>query len=189
MSAPSEETPLVGGAGGLGRVWAGWRLAPMKGEAVDGMPAVRPLRPAPGLSLFETIEQSDLPDSETYVVWRGARTFALLNVFPYNPGHLMVLPRRAVPELEDLEDDEHAELWDVVRDAVRAVRTAFQPDGVNVGINLGRAGGGSQPEHLHVHVVPRWASDTNFMTTVAEVRVLPQALPDAWARLRSAWPR
>ena len=189
MSAPDGEAVPMAPAGGLGRVWAGWRLAPMKGETVDGSPSVRPLRPAPGLSLFDTIDQCGLPDDETYVICRGERVFALLNVYPYNPGHLMVLPRRAVPDVELLEPDEHVELWDVVRDAVVASRAAFSPDGLNVGLNLGRAGGGSVPDHLHVHVVPRWSSDTNFMTTVAEVRVLPQALSDSWARLRSAWPR
>jgi diadenosine tetraphosphate (Ap4A) HIT family hydrolase len=175
--------------GGLGRVWAGWRLAPMKGEPVEGSATVRPVRAVPGLSLFETIDRSGLPDDETYVIWRGERVFALLNVYPYTSGHLMVLPRRAVPDLEQLEPDEHRELWDAVRQAVVACRAAFSPDGLNVGLNLGTAGGGSVPDHLHVHVVPRWSSDTNFMTTVAEVRVLPEALSESWARLRSAWPR
>jgi diadenosine tetraphosphate (Ap4A) HIT family hydrolase len=184
----SGAEPLTG-PGGLGRVWAGWRLAPLEGRSVDGQPTARPLDPVVGLSLFETIEQADLPDEETYVLWRGTRVFALLNVYPYTSGHLMVLPRRAVPSLEDLEPDEHAELWEVVRDAVVAAKAAFRPDGMNVGINLGTAGGGSVPGHLHVHVVPRWSADTNFMTTVAEVRVLPQSLSDSWRRLRDAWPR
>lgn len=169
-------------------MWAGWRLAPMEGMSADGEPQARPLRAAPGLTLFETIDQCGLPDAETYVVWRGERTFVVLNVYPYTSGHLMVLPRRAVADLEGLHPDEFAELWEAVRSAVVAVKAAFSPDGLNVGINLGRAGGGSVPEHLHVHVVPRWASDTNFMTSIAEVRVLPQALSDSWARLRSAWP-
>lgn len=188
MSAPADDA-RVGDGAGFGRMWAGWRLAPMEGMSADGQPQARPLRAAPGLSLFETIDQCGLPDSETYVVWRGDRVFAVLNVYPYTSGHVMVLPRRAVAELEDLDPDEMAELWEAVRAAVVAVKEAFSPDGLNVGINLGRAGGGSVPDHLHVHVVPRWSSDTNFMTSVAEVRVLPQALSDTWARLRSGWPR
>jgi ATP adenylyltransferase len=174
--------------GALGRVWAGWRLAPLEGRTADGAPQVRPLEAEAGKTLFETIDQSGLPDDQTYVLWRGRRVFALLNVYPYNPGHLMVLPRRAVADLEGLDADEHAELWEAVRSAVRAVRVAFGPDGLNVGVNLGTAGGGSVLDHLHVHVVPRWSADTNFMTAVAEVRVLPQALSDSWARLRAAWP-
>jgi ATP adenylyltransferase len=189
VSAQHDEPSALAPDGGLGRVWAGWRLAPMKGETADGAAQVRPLRPAPGLSLFETIDRCGLSDDETYVIWRGERVFALLNVYPYNSGHLMVLPRRAVPDLEGLDPDEQVELWDAVRRAVVAARVAFSPDGLNVGLNLGAAGGGSVPDHLHVHVVPRWSSDTNFMTTVAEVRVLPQALSESWARLRSAWPR
>ena len=189
MNAQHGDAADLAPDGGLARVWAGWRLAPLKGETADGVPHIRPVRPAPGLSLFETIDQSGLPDDETYVLWRGDRVFALLNVYPYTSGHLMVLPRRAVPDLEDLDADEHVELWEAVRQAVVACRAAFSPDGLNIGLNLGTAGGGSVPDHLHVHVVPRWSSDTNFMTTVAEVRVLPQALSDSWARLRSAWPR
>jgi ATP adenylyltransferase len=191
-AAPDDQTsPYADGGPGLQRVWAGWRLAAMQdGRSADGQVQVaRPLRAAPGLSLFETIDRCGLPDEETYVVWRGERVFAVLNVFPYNPGHLMVLPRRALPDVVDLDPDEHLELWAAVRSAVAACRAAFSPDGINVGINLGAAGGGSVPEHLHVHVVPRWSSDTNFMTSVAEARVLPQALSDSWARLRSAWPR
>lgn len=188
--SPDPTGPGPGGEpGALGRVWAGWRLAPLEGRSADGEPEVRPLRAAEGLTLFETIDRCGLPDEETYVLWRGERAFALLNVYPYTSGHLMVLPRRAVAELEDLDPAEFAELWEAVRDAVVAVKAAFSPDGLNVGINLGRAGGGSVPDHLHVHVLPRWASDTNFMTTVAEVRVLPQALSETWARLRAAWPR
>jgi diadenosine tetraphosphate (Ap4A) HIT family hydrolase len=188
VSSPYEaETSPQGG--GLGRVWSGWRLASLEGRAPDRSGVARPLRAAPGQSLFETIDRCGLPDDETYVLWRGQRTFAVLNVYPYTSGHVMVLPRRAVADLEDLDPDEHAELWDTVRSAVMAIKAAFRPDGMNVGLNLGTAGGGSVPDHLHVHVVPRWAADTNFMTTVAEVRVLPQALSDTWKRLRDTWPR
>ncbi len=144
--------------------------------------------PAEGSTLFESILNSGRPDEETYIVWRGTTCFALLNAYPYTSGHLMVLPKRGVPALEDLTADEHAELWSSVRSGVAAVKAAYEPDGVNVGLNLGRGAGAGVPDHLHVHIVPRWAGDTNFMTAVADARVLPEALTDSWQRLRAAWP-
>lgn len=140
-------------------------------------------------SIFERILASGYPDEETFVVHRGQQVAALLNIYPYTSGHLMVLPLRAVAELEALTDDEHAELWSVVRDAVTAAKSAFRCEGVNVGVNLGEAAGAGVPDHLHVHVVPRWAGDTNFTTSIANARVLPVSLADSWQRLRAAWPQ
>jgi ATP adenylyltransferase len=157
----------------LDRLWAGWRIPYI--EAGD---SARPVDRASGLSLFEGIEQSGLDDAETYVLWRGQHCFALLNAFPYISGHLMVLPKR----------DEHGELFSGVRDAVVAVKAAYACDGVNVGANLGEAAGAGVPDHLHVHVLPRWRGDTNFMTSIAEARVLPEPLSDTWRKLRAAWP-
>ena len=166
------------------RLWAGWRI-PYLEQDDDQRTASRTV----GLSLFEGIEQSGLPDEQTYVLWRGSRCFALLNAYPYGSGHLMVLPKRAVADLEALEPDEHTELFAGVRDAVIAVKGAYRPQGVNVGINLGTAAGAGVPGHLHVHVLPRWAGDTNFVTALAEVRVLPEPLSDTWRKLRAAWPQ
>ena len=112
----------------------------------------------------------------------------MLNAFPYSVGHLLVLPYREVAELEDLEPDETAELWATVTAAVVALKRAYRPDGINVGLNLGRPAGGSVSDHLHVHVVPRWTGDSNFMTSVANTRTLPESLPDTAAKLRAAWP-
>jgi ATP adenylyltransferase len=168
---------------GLEQLWAGWRIPYI--EAGDGE---RSAHGDPGLTLFERIEQSGLPDEETYVVWRGETCFALLNAFPYTNGHLMVLPKRGEPDLAGLTPSESAELWSAVQSAVAALRTAYRCEGVNVGLNLGRAGGAGVPEHLHVHVLPRWSGDTNFMTTIANVRVLPESLTDSWRKLRAAWP-
>jgi ATP adenylyltransferase len=98
------------------------------------------------------------------------------------------MPDREVADLAELTDEEHAELWSTVREAVTAVRAAYDPDGVNIGANLGEAAGAGVPGHVHVHVLPRWSADSNFMTAVAETRVLPEALPDTWARLTAAWP-
>jgi ATP adenylyltransferase len=168
----------------LDRLWAGWRIPYLEqGDDVRTAPLV------PGLSLFESIEQSGLPDAETYVLWRGARCFSILNAYPYGSGHLMVLPKRAVADLEALDAEEHTELWAAVRDAVIAVKAAYRPQGVNVGINLGQAAGAGVPGHLHVHVLPRWSGDTNFTTAIAEVRVLPEPLSDTWRKLVAAWPR
>jgi len=167
----------------LERLWAGWRIPYLEVASGTEVPAA----PGDG-TLFERILGSGLPDHETYVVWQGVTCVALLNAYPYSNGHLMVLPRRATASLAGLSEAEHTELWAGVRAAVAALEAAYHPDGINVGINLGVASGAGVPDHLHVHVVPRWSGDTNFMTTVAEARVLPEALDRTWARLRAAWP-
>ena len=160
-------------------------MASLGGDApLDGVESGMP----DGSTLFEAIEQSDLDDSETFIVHRGETCFVLLNAYPYTSGHMMVLPRRAVATLDGLDATEHEELWATVRDAVAVVESAFSPGGVNVGLNLGPAAGAGVPGHLHVHVVPRWSGDTNFTTTTADLRVLPEALGDSWRRLREAWP-
>jgi ATP adenylyltransferase len=167
----------------LERLWAGWRMAHIGAE-----PASSDQVPGDGQTLFESIFHSGRPDQETFIVWRGQTCFALLNLYPYTSGHLMVLPQRGVPKLTDLTDEEYHELWQGVRMGVTAVEAAYRPEGVNVGANLGRGAGAGIPDHLHVHVVPRWAGDTNFMTTVADARVVPEALSESWRRLVEAWP-
>lgn len=162
-------------------------MAQPRDRGGDGEPYPA-LKPAPGKTLFETIEQSEYEDWQTYLLARTEHSFAVLNVYPYTSGHLMVLPRRATASMLDLEPEGYRDLWETVRVAARAVNDAFSPDGLNIGINEGAAGGGSQPDHLHVHVVPRWSADTNFMTSVAEARVLPVTLTECWERLRKAWP-
>ena len=171
----------------MDRMYAGWRLGAPPGAGADGLP-YQAIEPEPGKSLFETIEQSSLGDDRTYLIARRRSCFAVLNVYPYSSGHVMVLPKRAVPNILELSDEEHDDLWQLVRIAYRAVGDAFEPDGMNVGINEGRAGGASIPDHLHVHVVPRWYADTSFTTTVAEARVLPMTLRDSWLRVRACWP-
>jgi ATP adenylyltransferase len=136
---------------------------------------------------FCKILAGEEPDDVTYVVWRGRLCFAVLNTFPYASGHLMVMPNRHVADLEDIEDEEAAEIWAALSDAIRALKASYHPDGVNVGANLGRAAGAGIPGHFHFHAVPRWVGDTNFTTALAETRVLPESLPDTWRRLREAW--
>lgn len=163
----------------LEQLWAGWRgeyVATADGVA-DGEGCV-----------FCRIVDSGLPDEDTFVVWRGDRCFALLNAYPYTSGHLMVMPIRHAAGLEDLGAEEAAELWPALTAAVAAVKAAYSPDGLNIGINLGRAAGAGLPGHLHVHCLPRWSGDTNFTTSVAGTRVIPEALPKTWEKLRAAWP-
>jgi ATP adenylyltransferase len=140
------------------------------------------------MTLFEAILHSGRPDDETHILWRGEHAFALLNRYPYTSGHVMVLPQRGVPLLADLTADEHAELWEGVRLAAAAITAAYEPQGMNIGANIGHGAGAGFPEHLHVHVLPRWEGDTNFMTAVADTRVLPEALADSWLRIRNVWP-
>ena len=163
------------------RIWAGWRSAYVSSGSGD----VRV--PEGEGTIFERILNSGWPDEETYVLDRGQHVAALLNAYPYGTGHLMVLPQQAVPDLLEMSPEAHAELWDMVRTAVAAIRTAYNPDGVNVGTNLGRAGGASIPDHLHVHCLPRWAGDTTFLSTIAETRMLPEPLDMTWRKLRDAW--
>lgn len=189
MPGPAPDAPTAASAGGgpppgLARLWAGWRYAYLDQAPDDGDTAAS----GDGWSLFERILGSGLPDAQTYIVWRGERCFAILNAYPYGSGHLMVLPRRAVPDLDDLDEATAGELWRGVRAAVRALRAAYRPDGVNVGMNLGRGSGAGVPDHLHVHCLPRWSGDTNFMTTLAEARVLPEPLDESWRKLVAAWP-
>jgi ATP adenylyltransferase len=170
----------------LDHLWAGWRSPYM--VAASGPEETSPLRPRDGRSLFEAILGSGLPDDETFVVHRGETCFVILNAYPYTSGHVLVLPNRAVGELADLTDAEAAELWALARASVAAITAAYRCEGVNLGMNLGRAGGAGVPDHLHIHVLPRWSGDTNFMTAVAETRVLPETLGESWTKLRDAWP-
>lgn len=162
----------------LERLWAGWRSAYVGGATVDGEEG----------SLFTRILASGLPDDQTHVVWRGDLVFVILNRFPYTSGHVLVMPYREVGELEDLTADEHVALWSAVTDSVRAIKAAYSPQGVNIGFNLGEAAGAGVPSHLHAHVLPRWNADSNFMTSVAEARVMPEPLTTTWEKLRAAWP-
>jgi len=144
------------------------------------------LSPKPELKegLFARIAQSS-DDVENLVVVRDRTCFALLNKYPYNGGHLMVVPYQEVPDLNGLTDEELADLWKLTRRCIAALTAVMKPDGFNVGINLGKVAGAGIAEHLHVHVVPRWNGDTNFMPVLANTTVLPEALKDVAAKLRA----
>ena len=171
----------------LERLWNGWRNAYVSSGGAVGGVAGDDVEQGRG-SVFTRILASGLPDDETHIVHRGDHVFALLNAFPYAPGHLLVVPYREIADLEALEPEEAADLWSTVTDAVVAVKRAYGPEGVNVGVNLGKPAGGSISDHVHVHVVPRWTGDSNFMTALANTRTIPEALPDSAAKLRTAWP-
>jgi ATP adenylyltransferase len=164
----------------LDRLWNGWRSAYVRGfnEAGDGQD---------GQSVFTRILASGATDEESHIVHRGRTCFVILNAFPYSTGHMLVLPYREFADLEDATAEESAELWATVTAAVRAVKRSHRPHALNVGINLGAPAGGSIARHLHVHVVPRWEGDANFMTAVANARTLPEPLDDTAARIRAAW--
>jgi ATP adenylyltransferase len=172
----------------LDHLWATWR-ASYVGRVADTRTFPDPAAAA-GRSLFERIlaGADEEGDEVAGVLWRGATCFALLNLYPYTAGHLMVLPQRAVADLEGLTAEEETELWAGVRDAVVALKASLHCDAVNVGVNLGEAAGGSQSDHLHVHCVPRWSGDANFISVAADTRVLPISLEEAAARIRAAWP-
>ena len=159
---------------GFDRLWTPHRMAYVatSGEDDDGCPFCA---------------MPDRPDEETLVIHRGTAFFAVLNLHPYNPGHLMIVTDRHVGELEDLTSQEAAELTEMTRQAVRVLKRVSGPHAFNVGLNLGGVAGGSLSDHLHQHVVPRWSGDANFITVTAGTKTLPQLLQDTRALLADAW--
>jgi ATP adenylyltransferase len=163
----------------LARLWTPHRMAYIRsaaeagGEEDEGCPFCR-------------IPQMD--DEQGLLLARGKLMYAVLNLHPYNPGHLMVVPYRHVADLEDLTDEENVELTTMTRDAVRAIKSASAPHGFNVGLNLGGVAGGSLSDHLHQHVVPRWGGDANFIAVLAQTKVIPQLLAETRRLITEAWP-
>ncbi len=175
----------------LERLWAGWRASYV--ASVSGPPDEEPgggegASDGAARCVFCRILASGASDEERRVVHVGPLAVALLNAYPYASGHLLVLPRRHVSGLAELDPDESLELWETARASLEAIERAYRPDGVNLGANLGRAAGAGIPAHLHLHALPRWVGDTNFMTAIAETRVLPEPLGVSWAKLHAAWP-
>src|SRR6266545_2280593 len=164
----------------LERLWAGWRAAYVASAAMT--PST-----GPDDCLFCALAAA--PDGESLVAARDDLAFAVMNAYPYTSGHLMIAPLRHEAELEDLKPDEATAVMTLTQQAVAALKAAYTPDGINVGVNLGRPAGAGVPGHVHLHALPRWNGDTNFMTTVAETRVLPEDLRTSWEKVRSAWPR
>lgn len=160
----------------LQRLWAPHRLAYVTGEEAEPRDQGCPFCRIPTLD-----------DRDGLVVARGEWAYAVLNKHPYNPGHLMVVPYRHVADLEDLTDDETRGVAELTRQAVIAIKRASSPHGFNVGLNLGGVAGGSLADHLHQHVVPRWGGDANFITVLADTKVIPQLLAETRDVLAEAW--
>jgi ATP adenylyltransferase len=154
------------------RLYTPHRMAYIKGEGMDGCPFCE----IPGL-----------PDDEGLIVARGEVCFVVLNLYPYNSGHLMVVPFRHVSGYDELTPEETTELASLTQRSLRAIRHASGAQGFNVGMNLGSVAGAGIAAHLHQHVVPRWGGDTNFMPVVGQTKVLPQLLPDTRELLARAW--
>jgi ATP adenylyltransferase len=157
------------------RLWAPWR-----GEYVKGL---RGDEEDVGC-LFCELQKQD--DEEALILARSEHSYAVLNRYPYNSGHLMVAPLRHVGELEDVKDDEDLDMQRLLQRCIRALKEAMKPDGFNLGMNLGRVAGAGVPEHLHWHPVPRWNGDTNFTPTIGETKVMPEELSGTRQRLATA---
>ena len=165
----------------LEQLWAGWR------HEYVGAATEAERSGADGGCVMCRLAGSGPPSPENGVIWQGQRELVALNAYPYASGHLLVLPRRHLAELDELSPEESSGVWEATRAAVAAITAAYRPDGINVGANLGRAAGAGIPRHLHLHALPRWSGDTNFMTSVAGARVIPESLSQAWDKLHAAW--
>jgi ATP adenylyltransferase len=156
------------------RLWAPWRIEYIKG-------------PKDGECIFcAAVESGD--DEERYVVTRGERCFVMLNAYPYTNGHVMISPYSHVPSLEELDEPALAEMMTLARTSMAAIRDVYGPEGFNIGVNQGKVAGAGVEDHVHMHVVPRWGGDTNFMPVIGDTRVLPQSLSDSYRELTAAWP-
>ncbi len=163
----------------MDQLWSPWRSVHVSAPNDDRSQADRS-------RLFKEIAANPEHDDENLVVWRGRHVFVVMNLYPYNNGHVMILPLRRVATFRELSADEQAEIASTIARCMKWIDGALQPDGYNVGMNQGAAGGAGFPDHLHVHVVPRWTGDTNFMATIADVKVIPEALRETYHKLVEA---
>jgi ATP adenylyltransferase len=162
------------------RLWSPWRLAYVTGQTGDKARCV----------FCDAADPTPDPSGQdSLVLVRGHHAYVILNLYPYNNGHLMVVPNRHVASLVDTTDAELTEMMSLTRDAEIALTEAYQPQGINVGINLGRPAGAGIIDHIHIHLVPRWTGDTNFMSVIGGTRVLPEDMTETVARLRPIFER
>lgn len=157
----------------MDQLWTPWRMKYLENET------------QPDLCPFCLALEGD--PSETYLVHRGISAFVILNLYPYTTGHLLVLPIEHQEQLSSLTPETRGELMELVNHALEVLQNVYQPEGFNIGLNMGAAAGAGIPKHLHWHVVPRWSGDTNYMTVAGGVRVLPELLEDTLHKIRSAW--
>jgi ATP adenylyltransferase len=163
------------------RLWSPWRLAYVTGSVQTSDP-----EPDNSCVFCQAAVRSDHND---LVLVRGRASYVILNLYPYNNGHLMVVPNRHIATLRATTVEERTELMRFTRDAEIALAEAYKPQGINVGLNLGRPAGAGIVDHLHIHLVPRWTGDTNFISVVGNVRVLPEELGKTASRLRPIFER
>jgi ATP adenylyltransferase len=156
-------------------LWAPWRLNYVKKAGKEKTPCF----------ICKAIEERD--DEKNLLLHRGKLAVVILNRYPYNPGHLMVCPVRHTGDFTGLLEEELVEINKLIQRAIRVIKIAFNPDGFNVGLNLGKVSGGSVDTHIHFHVVPRWLGDTNFMPIVGKVKVIPQLPEDTYKILKEYW--
>ena len=152
------------------RIWAPWR-----------MQFIRMKKPK-GCFLCENPQKGD--DARNYILYRGSENFVIMNSYPYNPGHLMVAPYRHVASIEEFSETERNEHFKIVNQCVKVLREEADPEGFNIGMNLGKASGAGIAGHVHTHIVPRWHGDINFMSVLADIKVVPEALAETYERLR-----
>jgi ATP adenylyltransferase len=172
-SLPMAMTEEPSRGEGIERLWAPWRLEYITRKKSGG--CIFCDKPLAG------------DDRANYIVFRGTHAFVLLNAYPYNNGHLMIAPYAHLSELDELPRETLSEMMDLCQDATHVLRKAVHADGMNIGFNLGAAAGAGIKDHLHLHVVPRWFGDTNFMPVISDVRVIPQSLERAWEELSPAF--
>ncbi|MFE5285550.1 HIT family protein [Nocardia sp. NPDC056611] len=187
---PVPEQIVDTGAGDpdrLQRLWTPYRMSYITGEAEDRDTATEPKADAPKKTGHPFTDIPEMSDEDGLIIARGESVYAVLNLYPYNPGHMMVVPYRRVANLEDLTAAESAELMAFTQQAIRVMKQVSRPEGFNVGLNLGGVAGGSLADHLHQHIVPRWSGDANFITVVGGVKVMPQLLRETRALLAQAW--
>ncbi|WP_019969394.1 HIT domain-containing protein [Mycobacterium sp. 141] len=184
MTDPDERTIVDHGVGDpdhLQRLWTPHRMS----YIADAVKSNNKVGSAGSSEPFTDIPE--LSDEDGLMVARGQQVYAVLNLYPYNPGHLMVVPYRRVSELEDLTAEESAELMAFAQKAIRVIKAVSRPHGFNVGLNLGTSAGGSLADHLHMHVVPRWGGDANFITIIGGAKVIPQLLRETRVLLATEW--
>jgi len=156
-------------------IWAPWRMKYIKSRKTRGCVFCRAAR--------------SIKNSSSQVLYRGRHAFVIMNIYPYSNGHLMVVPVRHRPDIEKLTGDERSELMELTAMCTRALKKTYGPQGFNIGVNIGRAAGAGIPGHVHIHVVPRWTGDTNFMAAACDTKIIPESLSSAYRKLKKHFPR
>ncbi|BCU67303.1 HIT family hydrolase [Sulfolobales archaeon HS-7] len=150
-------------------LWSPWRMKYIVGNKGEGC-------------ILCNVVQKD--DQDVYIIYRGVKSYIILNLYPYNTGHLMIVPYRHVPSIELLEHEEIDEMMNLLKISVDTLREVYKPEGLNIGINIGRASGAGVEQHIHIHVIPRWIGDLNFIALTSNTKVMPETLEDTYKKLK-----